>query len=67
MSGIISTITTGISTFKSIAGKVESVLHLFGVLDDDMVLLDLLEPALNILIDDMHDEIIDGISYYYFM
>jgi len=67
MSSIISTISSGISTFKSIAGKVESVLHLFGVLDDDMVLLDLLEPALDLLIDDLHDEIIDGISFYYFL
>jgi hypothetical protein len=60
----LSTISSGISTFKEITGKVESVMHCMGVLDDDMVLLDLLTPALDILIDDMHDEILDGISYY---
>jgi hypothetical protein len=31
-----------------------------------MVLLDLSRPALDILIDDIHDEIIVGISWFYF-
>jgi hypothetical protein len=37
-------------------------LRFLGVLEDDMVLLDLSRPALDILIDDIHDEIIVGIS-----
>jgi hypothetical protein len=31
-----------------------------------MVILDLSRPALDILIDDIHDEIIVGISWFYF-
>jgi hypothetical protein len=64
ISSALTTVSSGISTFKEITGKVENVCHALGVLDDDMVLLDLLTPALDILVDDMKDEILDGISYY---
>jgi len=43
---------------------VESILHLFGIIGDDAVLLDMLKPALDILNDDLNDEIIEGLSYF---
>jgi len=56
-----------ISTFKNLVSKVESVLHLLGILSDDMVLVDLLKPAADILMQDVEDEIIDGLARYLYL
>jgi hypothetical protein len=39
--------------------KEESVLRFLGILEDDIVLVDLLKPALDILIDEIEDRISD--------
>jgi 5'(3')-deoxyribonucleotidase len=67
ISNRISIVSTGISPFKNLVGKAESVLKFIGFLDHDMVLVDLLIVVLDILIDDILDEIIDGISRCYFL
>jgi hypothetical protein len=43
------------------------MLKFIGVFDHDMVLVDLLPPTLDILIDDILDEIIDEVSELYFL
>jgi hypothetical protein len=47
-------------------GKAENFFRFFDVISDNMVLVDLLRPALDILIDYIPDEVIDGISGFYF-
>jgi hypothetical protein len=63
----ISTISSGICTFKNLVGKAEIVLKLIGILEEDMILVDLLRLALDILIEDIHDKIIDRISLFCFL
>jgi hypothetical protein len=44
--------------------KVESVLHLLGILSDDAVIVDLLVPAVHILMDDVDDELVDNLARF---
>jgi hypothetical protein len=63
---LFNSITSAISTVKIVEYKAESLLRFHGILEDDMVLVDLLRPTSDILIDDIHNEIVDGISLFYF-
>jgi hypothetical protein len=52
------------SIFKNIVGKAENVLKIMGILKDDMILVDLLRLAMDILIEDIHNKIMDRIAEF---
>jgi hypothetical protein len=64
---LFNSFTTGIWTFKNMVKKKESLFRFLGILEDDMILVDLLRPALDILIFHIHDKIMDEISSFLLM
>jgi hypothetical protein len=51
-------VSSGINTIQSLLAKEEIVLWFFGVISEDMVLVDLLKLVFDTLVDDINHEII---------